>query len=215
MEACCYKCGKRGGGAVKLQRCSACKCVHYCGTACRDADWASHKKYCKRLIFVKKAELGAFVDGAKKADPNGSEAYCAAKQAAAGDKALEGLVLVAPLAAQNFVQACEADVLPSCEAEEQIWGLWGNPRSSEYQRTLIAYQRALKYGDLGAQQLMECLLARPAASKALTKALRKVRFVMTEDDALEIIMRSLDGYGALVDGLEVVSEFDQWPLNQS
>ncbi|WIA22043.1 hypothetical protein OEZ85_004391 [Tetradesmus obliquus] len=63
--------------------------------------------------------------------------------------------------------------------------------------------------------LMECLLARPAASKALTKASKKVRFVMTEDDSLEIIMRSLDGYGALGDGLEVVSEFDQWPLNQS
>jgi hypothetical protein len=38
-----------------------------------------------------------------------------------------------------------------------------------------AYQRALKFGDLGAQKLMECLLARPAASAALTKALTKVR----------------------------------------
>jgi hypothetical protein len=38
-----------------------------------------------------------------------------------------------------------------------------------------AYQRALKYGDMGAQKLMECLLARPAASSALTKALKKVR----------------------------------------
>jgi hypothetical protein len=38
-----------------------------------------------------------------------------------------------------------------------------------------AYQRALKYGDMGAQKLMECLLARPAASNALTKALKKVR----------------------------------------
>lgn len=54
------------------------------------------------------------------------------------------------------------------------------------------YQKALKFGDLGAQQLMECLLARPRASKALTKALRKVRFVMTEGDGLESVMYSLD-----------------------
>lgn len=39
---------------------------------------------------------------------------------------------------------------------------------------------------------MECLLARPRASKALTKALRKVRFVMTEGDGLESVMYSLD-----------------------
>ncbi|KAF6260197.1 hypothetical protein COO60DRAFT_1507980 [Scenedesmus sp. NREL 46B-D3] len=93
-EQCCDKCGKRGGGGLKLQRCSACKCVYYCGTACRDSDWA----------------------------------------------------------------ACEDDVLPSCEAEEKIWGLYGHPSSPGYQRLLT--------------------------------------------------------YAALVDGLEVDSEFDKWPIKQ-
>lgn len=32
----CQKCGKRSGQGVEMRRCSGCKCVHYCGTSCRD-----------------------------------------------------------------------------------------------------------------------------------------------------------------------------------
>jgi hypothetical protein len=35
-----------------------------------------------------------------------------------------------------LLQACEDDVLPSCEVEEKIWGLWGQPSSPGYQRLL-------------------------------------------------------------------------------
>jgi hypothetical protein len=66
-------------------------------------DWAVHKKYCKRLIFVKKTELKDFVEGGKKADPSKSEAYQAALRAAADDQA-RSMVLVTPIAAQCFVQ---------------------------------------------------------------------------------------------------------------
>jgi hypothetical protein len=49
----------------------------------------------------------------------------------------------------------------------------------------------MKFGDLTAQKLMECLLSRPKAGKALTKALQKVKVVHTEHDALEVCLKLL------------------------
>eukprot|EP00882_Tetradesmus_deserticola_P031021 GHRQ01035057.1.p1 GENE.GHRQ01035057.1~~GHRQ01035057.1.p1 ORF type:complete len:138 (+),score=34.80 GHRQ01035057.1:259-672(+) len=122
------------------------------------------------------------------------------------------MVLLTPVAATNFAKACHDDLLPGTEIEEKMWGLWGHPSSPGYQRLLVTYQRALRHGDMTAHKLMECLLARPAASQALTQALKEVRFVMCEEDSLEIITRSLDSYAALIDGLEVDSVFDVWPI---
>jgi hypothetical protein len=67
------------------------------------ADWTVHKKYCKRLVYVKKSELGAFVASTKKADPGSSAAYQAALQAAADDSA-RSLVLVTAIVAQKFAK---------------------------------------------------------------------------------------------------------------
>lgn len=75
-----------------------------------------------------------------------------------------------------------------------------------------AYQRALKYGDLSAHKLMDCLLARPHASQALTKALQDVKIVQTEGDCYEQTVHVLRMYRSVADGLEVVSTFDRWPI---
>jgi len=42
----CATCGVRG---VKMPRCSLCKSVAYCGTACQKADWKAHKLSCKQI----------------------------------------------------------------------------------------------------------------------------------------------------------------------
>lgn len=36
-----------------VQRCSGCKGVYYCGAACQQADWPSHKTECKALTRVR------------------------------------------------------------------------------------------------------------------------------------------------------------------
>jgi hypothetical protein len=68
-------------------------------------DWGVHKKYCKRLVYVKKSELAAFVASTKKADQGSSAAYQAALQAAADDSS-RSLVMVTPIVAQNFAKVC-------------------------------------------------------------------------------------------------------------
>ena len=70
----------------------------------------------------------------------------------------------------------------------------------------------MKHGDLCAQKLMECLLARPNASKALTEALQNVKVVQTEEDSYDSTKHVIRMYRSVADGLEVVSEFDQWPI---
>lgn len=86
------------------------------------ADWPTHKKYCKRLLFVKKGDLPAFVDSRKKANQNESEVFRAALQAAeaAGDNNSKGYVLMAPLAAQNFVKVCGWGVMHAGSGEQLI-----------------------------------------------------------------------------------------------
>lgn len=41
----CAVCGKKG----KVLRCAKCKYAAYCGKECQRADWASHKKECKKI----------------------------------------------------------------------------------------------------------------------------------------------------------------------
>jgi hypothetical protein len=45
----CAHCGKQG---VEFKRCSRCKQASYCGTACQNANWKSHKKKCAPLRDV-------------------------------------------------------------------------------------------------------------------------------------------------------------------
>ena len=46
MERCGH-CNKKGMG---FKRCSTCKDILYCGTACQNADWKRHKKKCRRHV---------------------------------------------------------------------------------------------------------------------------------------------------------------------
>ena len=41
--SCCAHCGKQREG---LKQCSVCKAASYCGPACQNASWKSHKKKC-------------------------------------------------------------------------------------------------------------------------------------------------------------------------
>jgi len=39
-------------------------------------------------------------------------------------------------AAEMFAKVLHDDMLPSCEIEERVWGLYGQPQSPGYQRLL-------------------------------------------------------------------------------
>ena len=41
----CGRCSKKCAG---FKRCSVCKDIWYCETACQNADWTVHKKKCRR-----------------------------------------------------------------------------------------------------------------------------------------------------------------------
>jgi hypothetical protein len=47
----CAGCGvtAEGLGKGRLQECSGCRSVRYCGRTCQKADWPAHKPACKRL----------------------------------------------------------------------------------------------------------------------------------------------------------------------
>ncbi|KZV63781.1 hypothetical protein PENSPDRAFT_657035 [Peniophora sp. CONT] len=49
LENACSNCGKLGDEKAELMRCSSCRAVLYCSTACQRAQWQSHKKTCKAL----------------------------------------------------------------------------------------------------------------------------------------------------------------------
>jgi len=59
----CAACGER---AVKLKRCTACKCVSYCCKSCQQQHWPTHKIECKRLAA--EAEAAAAAAAAKDDD---------------------------------------------------------------------------------------------------------------------------------------------------
>lgn len=48
-----------------VQRCSGCKGVYYCGAACQQADWASHKTECKALTRVRQLWVQSYPEKAK------------------------------------------------------------------------------------------------------------------------------------------------------
>jgi hypothetical protein len=78
-----------------------------------------------------------------------------------------------------------------------------------------AYQQAVKYGNLTAQKLLSCLLQRPNASQALTRALTDgFKLLVTDNDLGTYIYPLAERYFALVDGLVINSEFDQWPVQR-
>eukprot|EP00775_Hariotina_reticulata_P001414 gene1414-1756_t len=155
-------------------------------------DWQLHKKYCKRLRFVKFSEAKEWIQGLKRTNPQASELFKTALEAATatGNICDIAYVQMTPMAAENFVKVTVLACLD------------------------IAYQKALKFGDLSAQQLMDCLLSRPKASKALTKALQKVKVVQTEFDSLQDSYRVLDRIMEMCDGLVIESEFDRWPVKE-
>jgi hypothetical protein len=44
----CAACGARAGQpGVRLQMCSRCKCVRYCGPQCQRVHWRAHKAQCR------------------------------------------------------------------------------------------------------------------------------------------------------------------------
>ena len=45
----CGNCAGASEAGFKGRRCGGCHLVRYCGEACRDADWARHRKQCRRL----------------------------------------------------------------------------------------------------------------------------------------------------------------------
>lgn len=108
-------------------------------TVCLRADWSQHKKYCKHILYVRKKHLSAFVESRNKADPSVSEVYTAALASArAAGNPLDVTYCQMPAkAAEKFVQYCNADILPSGPMEEQIWGLYGDPKSSGYQQLYV------------------------------------------------------------------------------
>ncbi|KAJ7911334.1 hypothetical protein B0H13DRAFT_2328417 [Mycena leptocephala] len=53
----CYKCFKEEDAA--LSKCSSCKRVVYCSTACQSTDWPTHKGICKILKAARHPEFGA------------------------------------------------------------------------------------------------------------------------------------------------------------
>ncbi|KAJ7194843.1 hypothetical protein GGX14DRAFT_700829, partial [Mycena pura] len=53
----CYKCFKEEDAA--LSKCSSCKRVVYCSTACQASDWPTHKGICKILKAARHPEFGA------------------------------------------------------------------------------------------------------------------------------------------------------------
>ena len=42
-------CSHITSAARPLKNCARCRAVWYCNPACQKADWARHKKYCKKL----------------------------------------------------------------------------------------------------------------------------------------------------------------------
>jgi hypothetical protein len=44
------------------------------------------------------------------------------------------MMALCPELVTKFFQALSDDILPSGESEEKVWGLYGDPRSANYQR---------------------------------------------------------------------------------
>lgn len=60
-------------------------------------------------------------------------------------------MLMAPVAANKFIEALFLDQVPSCETEDHMWGLWGAPTGPEYQRLYWYDQKGWPGGARGGQ----------------------------------------------------------------
>ncbi|CAA7268850.1 unnamed protein product [Cyclocybe aegerita] len=56
LEGYCSNCFGPGSGS--LRRCTACKIVHYCDSACQSADWSLHKQECAAVQRWSSSNLG-------------------------------------------------------------------------------------------------------------------------------------------------------------
>merc|ERR1711964_187985 len=50
----CHNCDK---SCEKLMRCSGCKAVAFCSSACQKESWKTHKTFCKEQKSLKKLQL--------------------------------------------------------------------------------------------------------------------------------------------------------------
>lgn len=84
----CQVCHKGESGTAKLQRCSLCKVVRYCGVECQRKHWKQHKKgECEKL---KKMRNFWIQDAQNIGDKNGTHLFIGATRVATelGDHAL-------------------------------------------------------------------------------------------------------------------------------
>jgi len=54
---CCASCGITANDDIKLKKCTACKCVRYCGVKCQKEHRPQHKKECKKRAAEIRDEL--------------------------------------------------------------------------------------------------------------------------------------------------------------
>ena len=53
----CAACGEAASATLKLQTCTACRSVAYCGRDCQLAHWRQHKRRCKEIKAAQSAEV--------------------------------------------------------------------------------------------------------------------------------------------------------------
>lgn len=57
MAATCDYCGSAASGETKLNQCSCCKSRVYCNKACQQADWPTHRQWCKACESAKNCNI--------------------------------------------------------------------------------------------------------------------------------------------------------------
>lgn len=55
------------GASAELLKCSGCKAVYYCSTACQKADWKNHKAQCREIAARRSLAAGALAGGGTEA----------------------------------------------------------------------------------------------------------------------------------------------------
>ncbi|KAF7335668.1 MYND-type domain-containing protein [Mycena venus] len=61
VGAACYQCYSPAPESVKLQKCSGCRLVSYCNSACQHESWPSHKQFCKVIASFEKPHMVSLV----------------------------------------------------------------------------------------------------------------------------------------------------------
>ncbi|KAJ7085971.1 hypothetical protein C8R43DRAFT_1051400 [Mycena crocata] len=57
----CYKCHAQPSDSVTLQKCSSCRLVSYCNSACQLESWPTHKLFCRVMTEFEKSGVGRFI----------------------------------------------------------------------------------------------------------------------------------------------------------